>query len=150
MEKNNYKLALIINEYSSGGSFRESITEKLYREVDKFQRETGKSVSLNFTRSRVHLERAVTKLQASGYNFFVIAGGDGTLNDTIQYLKRGTIIIPLPIGNANGFATRLNIRDWQDTLQVVKNIINNRANLIDMDICEIVFKNSNGNYISKR
>ncbi len=105
---------------------------------------------VSFTRSREHIKKSVIKLQKQGCNLFVTGGGDGTLNDIIQYLDEGSILIPLPLGNANDFATRLKIYSWQDTVNIVKNIIYNKINLISIDLGEITYKDKNGNTQVKR
>ncbi len=145
-----YRIALVVNEHSRGGLHREAITETLYRELNAFQTETGHSVAVSFTRTREHVERAVVSLQKAGCNLFIVLGGDGTLNDVIQHLSEGTFLVPIPGGNANDFAKRLNIGHWRDTVAVVKNVLRGRVNVIGLDLGELSFRDAGGNRIARR
>ncbi len=149
-ERSKYKMAIIINEYSKGGDYRPLINEELYRQLDNFQKETGFIVAVSFTRSKAHIQKAVTSLQREGYNFLIICGGDGTINDVLQHVEESTIIIPIPGGNANDFARRLNIFHWRDSVQVIKNIVEGNANLIGIDVGEISFHDKNGTLCKRR
>ncbi|HBC75202.1 MAG: hypothetical protein A2008_08270 [Candidatus Wallbacteria bacterium GWC2_49_35] len=145
-----YKIALIINEYSKGGDYRPLINEELYRQLDGFQKETGHVVAVSFTRSKAHIQKAVTSLQREGFNFLIICGGDGTINDVLQHVAEGTVIVPIPGGNANDFSRRLNIFHWRDTLQIIKNIVEGSVNIIGMDVGEISFHGKDGAPMSRR
>lgn len=145
-----YRIALIINEYSKGGEYRPLINEELYRQLDAFHKETGHAVAVSFTRSKSHIQKAVTSLQREGYNFLIICGGDGTINDVLQHVAEGTFIVPIPGGNANDFSRRLNIFHWRDTVQVLKNVVDGSVNIIGMDVGEISFHDKDGNPMSRR
>ncbi len=144
-EKNaKYKIALIINEYSKGGDYRPLINEELYRQLDIFQKETGLVVAVSFTRSKAHIQKAVVSLQREGYNFLIICGGDGTINDVLQHVEEDTLIVPIPGGNANDFSRRLNIFHWRDSVQIIRNIVDGDVNIIGMDVGEISFHDKSG------
>lgn len=145
-----WKVALVVNEYSHGGSHRDAITEILYREIHAFQKETLHPVSLSFTRTRAHVERAVGSLQKAGCNLFIVLGGDGTLNDVLQHLNEGALLVPIPGGNANDFAKRLHIGHWRDTVQIVKNILRGRANLVGVDLGQLEYRNESGERVRRR
>ncbi|HOT77892.1 MAG TPA: diacylglycerol kinase family protein [Candidatus Wallbacteria bacterium] len=148
--KPKYKIALIINEYSKGGDYRPLINEELYRQLDDFQKSTGHPVAVSFTRSKTHIQKAVTSLQREGHNFLIICGGDGTINDVIQHVEEGTLIVPIPGGNANDFARRLNIFHWRDSVQIIKNIVEGNVNIIGIDAGEISFHDKSGAVVSRR
>jgi len=150
MDKQEYKIALVINEYSRGGNFRDAINEVLFREINKFQTETGHNVAISFTRTRDHIRKAINSLKKEGYNMFVVCGGDGTMNDTIQFLDEGHVFIPIPMGNANDFAKRLNIGHWRDSVEIVRGIIKGKVNLIGIDVGEISFFDGEGRRTSRR
>jgi diacylglycerol kinase family enzyme len=145
-----FKVALIINEYSKGGNWRELINEELYKQVDLFQKETGQMMAISPSRTREHVGRAVKSLCESGHNLFIIMGGDGTINDALQHLSHGSFIVPIPAGNANDFAKRLNIFHWRDTVQVVKNVISGKANVVGLDIGEMRFYDGTGQELRRR
>jgi len=86
----------------------------------------------------------VVSLQREGYNFLIVCGGDGTINDVLQHVIEGTLIIPIPGGNANDFARRLNIFHWRDTIQIIKNIVDETVNIIGVDVGEITFHDKDG------
>jgi diacylglycerol kinase (ATP) len=145
-----FKLALIINEFARGGNFRELITEELFKQINAFQNQTGHQITLTFTRTPQHVARAVPKLRKEGCNLFVIGGGDGTINDVLQHLGQDDVLIPIPFGNANDYARRLNIKNWQDSVQIVKNILSGKVSLVGVDIGEITFKDPDGTFQTKR
>lgn len=145
-----YKVAIIVNQYSSGGSYKPLIAEEFYNQINKFQLDTGHNMAISFSRTRTHIAKAVTSLQREGCNMFIICGGDGTINDVIQNMNEGNVIIPIPAGNANDFARRVNIFHWRDTIQAVKNILNGSVNLIGLDIGEVCFKNKSGEDLSRK
>lgn len=145
-----YKIALVINEYSSGGSFRPLINDELYNQVNIFQKETGYNIAISFTRSREHIPKVMGSLQKSGHNLFIAVGGDGTINDIIQHMNQGNILVPIPAGNANDFSARLHITHWRDTIKAVKGIIDGSLNVIGIDLGEIVFYNAEGKQLRRR
>jgi len=142
--RSKFKIAIIINEFSKGGEYRPLINEELYKQVDAFQKESGQTIAVSFTRNKNHIQKCVTSLQKEGFNTLIICGGDGTINDVIQHLNEGTLIIPIPGGNANDFARRLNIFHWRDSIQVLRNLMKGTVNIIGVDVGEIVFKDKSG------
>lgn len=145
-----WRIALVVNEFARGGNHRAALTEELYRQIQLFQDSTGHQVALTLTRTPEHIARAIPKLQKEGCNLFVSGGGDGTLNDILQQLQPGNILLPLPLGNANDFARRLNIHHWRDTVQVVKNILAGRVDLVGLDVGEVEFRGPDGEAIRRR
>lgn len=145
-----WRIALVVNEFARGGDHRAALTEELYRQIQLFQDSTGQKVALTLTRTPEHIARAIPKLQKEGCNLFISGGGDGTLNDILQQLQPGNILLPLPLGNANDFARRLNITHWRDTVQIVKNIIAGRINLMGLDVGEVQFRGEDGQTLTRR
>lgn len=69
------------------------------------------------------------------YNHILIAGGDGTIDRLVNYMKKNDIDIPigiLPTGTANDFANVLNIP--LDIDLCIENIINSEPKYIDLGV----------------
>ena len=69
------------------------------------------------------------------YNHILIAGGDGTIDRLVNYMKKNDIDIPigiLPTGTANDFANVLNIP--LDIDLCIENIINSDPKYIDLGV----------------
>ena len=69
------------------------------------------------------------------YNHILIAGGDGTIDRLVNYMKKNDIDIPigiLPTGTANDFANVLNIP--LDIDLCIENIINSEPKNIDLGV----------------
>lgn len=69
------------------------------------------------------------------YNHILIAGGDGTIDRLVNYMKKNDIDIPigiLPTGTANDFANVLNIP--LDIDLCIENIINSEPKYIDVGV----------------
>ena len=69
------------------------------------------------------------------YNHILIAGGDGTIDRLVNYMKKNDIDIPigiLPTGTANDFANVLNIP--LDIDVCIENIINSEPKYIDLGV----------------
>jgi len=155
--KTPYRIVFVINEMSRGGSTKNQLRDNLYKLMENFHKETGYRTAVLFSRNREHIGKSVGSMQAQGYNVFVTYGGDGTINDTIQNLNEGTIVIPIPAGNANDMAARLQMRNtrdtilaFKDTLEILDDLINQRINLIGLDVGEVFFHDKAGNSLKKR
>jgi diacylglycerol kinase family enzyme len=155
--KQKYRIAFVINELSRGGSTRPQIRENLYKLVEYFQRETGQQVAVLFSRNRDHIKKSLGPMQAQGFNTFVTYGGDGTINDTIQALNEGAFLLPIPAGNANDMASRLQLRNtrdtilaFEDTLHILEDLLNGRINVVGLDIGEVTFEDALGNKHRRR
>ena len=152
-----YKIAIVINEMSRGGSTREFLQGNLYKLIEAFQKDVGYQIAILLTRSREHLFKSIASMQSQGYNVFLTYGGDGTINDSIQCLNEGVFLIPISAGNANDFAGRLNIRNttdiqlaFEDVLAMIEDLVNDRVNVIGLDVGEIQFMNGAGQLSRKR
>ena len=69
------------------------------------------------------------------YNHILIAGGDGTIDRLVNYMKKNDIDIPigiLPTGTTNDFANVLNIP--LDIDLCIENIINSEPKYIDLGV----------------
>ena len=69
------------------------------------------------------------------YNHILIAGGDGTIDRLVNYMKKNDLDIPigiLPTGTANDFANVLNIP--LDIDLCIENIINSEPKYIDLGV----------------
>ncbi len=152
-----YRIVFVINEMSRGGSTKQQIRENLYKLVENFQKESGHKTAVLFSRNREHIGKSLSTMQNQGFNVFVTYGGDGTINDTIQNLNEGSFLIPIPAGNANDMAARLQLRNtrdtilaFTDTLAILDDLINRRINIIGLDVGEIFFTDSAGKSLKKR
>ena len=84
-------------------------------------------VSIYMTKKRGDATRFVYE-DAKNYDLLVCAGGDGTLNETIQGLMQGNICIPLgyiPAGTTNDFATSHGLSKFPR--QAAKHIMNGQT-----------------------
>ncbi len=117
---------LIYNPYSGDG--------RLIRNLDKiiefFQQNNYTLVPFRIS-NQVNLEDAFTDYM--NYEFFLLAGGDGTLNNIINVMKTLDIDKPvglLPTGTANDFSTCLGMP--KDILKACKQILNSNVKEIDL------------------
>lgn len=152
-----YRIVFIINEMSRGGSTKEQIRENLYKLVENFQKESGYKTAVLFSRNREHIGKSLATMQSQGFNVFLTYGGDGTINDTIQNLNEGSFLIPIPAGNANDMAARLQLRNtrdtilaFSDTLAILDDLINRRINIIGLDVGEVYFTDGSGKAVKRR
>ncbi|MBN1469907.1 MAG: YegS/Rv2252/BmrU family lipid kinase [Fusobacteriaceae bacterium] len=71
----------------------------------------------------------------SEYNHILIAGGDGTVNNTVNAMKNANIDLPiaiLPLGTANDFAGNLGMP--KDIEKACKQILNSEVRNIDLGL----------------
>ncbi len=71
----------------------------------------------------------------SEYNHILIAGGDGTVNNTVNAMKNANVDLPiaiLPLGTANDFAGNLGMP--KDIEEACKQILNSEVRNIDLGL----------------
>lgn len=69
----------------------------------------------------------------NSYSYILIAGGDGTVDTVVNYMKKSNIDLPigvLPVGTANDFAKFLGIP--QDVSKACKQILNSNVKNVDI------------------
>jgi len=69
----------------------------------------------------------------NSYSYILIAGGDGTVDNVVNYMKKSNIDLPigvLPVGTANDFAKFLGIP--QDVSKACKQILNSNVKNVDI------------------
>lgn len=79
--------------------------------------------------------REVFEQNLERYSVFVIAGGDGSVNEAIKYLvdQPGKLLAVYPLGSGNGFANELGFkRNLNSLLKDIK-----EGNTMDVDIIKI-------------
>lgn len=107
------RVGLIINPlagHRAGNRFGSGIARELRRD--------GFRVCARFTRAHGDATRIAREFVAEGQEAIVVAGGDGTLSETVQGLLEQGSDIPLgliPIGTGNDFAKALGLTplDWR-------------------------------------
>jgi YegS/Rv2252/BmrU family lipid kinase len=77
----------------------------------------------------------VFKSSIEKYKVFIVVGGDGTINETLQYLynRNDKLLAVLPAGSGNGFSRELGFRDS------IQSLINDtkKGELLNVDILSI-------------
>lgn len=101
------KMLLLYNSKAGDASF----STRLHDFVEVFQ--DGFIVEMCDV-TGVELSRRLSKLNSDDYSFFIIAGGDGTVNRVINELMGFNIKVPtgiLPVGTSNDFGENLKMPD---------------------------------------
>lgn len=83
----------------------------------------------------VELSSRLSKLNISDYSFFIIAGGDGTVNRVINILMKFNIKVPagiLPVGTSNDFGEILKMPD--NFIEYRQLLREGRGNIKNLDI----------------
>lgn len=122
------RVKLIYNPFSGGG--------KVLKQIDRIQKvyqENGYLLDL----FRISYQSDYKDLlkDISNYNHFLISGGDGTINQIINFLKENLVEIPLgilPLGTSNDFAKNLNISDSIE--EMCLNLINSKKTELDLGV----------------
>ncbi len=126
MEQIDEKDILIIINPNSG--------KKNVRKVLKEIRSLNADIPYVITRNTGELEQ-VFRSGIEKYKVFIVAGGDGTVNETIQYLygRKDKFLAVLPAGSGNGFARELG---FGDSLKSLTGDIKKGASL-DVDVLSV-------------
>ncbi len=113
------KALLIYNPVAGDRSFPDFLDTLLQKTANEFFISILRTTEeKNFYRKNLHF------FKKSKFDYIFIAGGDGTINQLINFLMVENIDIPLaiiPAGTANDFATYLNMpSDFADCIEVIK------------------------------
>ncbi|WP_439483881.1 diacylglycerol/lipid kinase family protein [Cyclobacterium plantarum] len=76
----------------------------------------------------------IKKLVKDGdYDLILVGGGDGTIKMVAEALEGKKIkLLPIPFGSANGLATCLGLKTWEDSLESL-----DKGSTIDMDLMDV-------------
>ena len=125
-------ILLIINPNASKGRGR-----KKAKEIQTLFREFGRECTVAYTRASGHAESLAKRGALYGYDTIVAAGGDGTVNETVNgIMKSGATGIRMgiiPIGRGNDFAWMAGIPNNQK--KAVRLIAEGKASRIDVGLC---------------
>lgn len=122
-----FKVKFIYNPHSGN----EEIISNLDLVIRKYQEKNYLIVPFRITDFN-HLEDAFTDLDDS-YHHILIAGGDGTINQVINNMKKYKINLPiaiLPVGTANDFAKYMEIPE--NIASACDKILNGEIQSIDI------------------
>ncbi len=99
------KVLLIYNPFSGNKTFKNNLDYI----INKFQEKNYQIIPY---RMDDDLDEMISNINNNSYNRILVAGGDGTIHQTINSLIKNSIDIPLgifPVGTANDFAQNLNL-----------------------------------------
>jgi len=126
------KLLLVVNPVAG----RIRVSEAFFEIVKTFN-DGGYSVTVHMTKERGEAAR-VTAQRGSEYDLIVFCGGDGTLNEGVTGLLRGSVQRPIgyiPCGTTNDFAAGLGL-ERDDLVQAARNIVAGKSYTIDVGMLE--------------
>ena len=90
------KIGVIVNPISGGGSAVSFIPE--------IKKQVPGITELVVTRKSGEATLAAESFSRSGFDFIIVAGGDGTLNEASQgIIGTESVLVPLPFGNGSDF-----------------------------------------------
>ena len=125
-------ILLIINPNASKGQGK-----KKAREIQELFRKLGRECTVAYTRAPGHAESLAKRGALYGYDTIVAAGGDGTVNETVNgIMKSGCSSVRMgiiPIGRGNDFAWMAGIPRNQK--KAVKLIADGLSSHIDVGFC---------------
>ncbi|MPM04152.1 lipid kinase YegS [bioreactor metagenome] len=100
------KSIIIVNPVSGTHHSRSSL-----QKIRQWAESSGALCEIESTRYRGHASELAAEALAKGYNHFIVAGGDGTLNEvaSVIYTKPGVSLGIVPRGSGNGLALHLGI-----------------------------------------
>lgn len=131
MNKENIKLKkvkFIYNPFSGGGKIKDSLD-------DIFQIYQSNGYLLDLFRISYDADLVEIIDNIEEYDHFLISGGDGTVNQVINIIKKAQKDIPigiLPCGTANDFATLLNVpKKIEDACEA---IIKSQGEFVDIGV----------------
>ena len=126
-------ILLIINPNASKGRGR-----KKAKQIQALFRGLGRECTVAYTRAPGHAESLARRGASYGYDTIVAAGGDGTVNETVNgILKSGAKNVRMgviPIGRGNDFAWMAGIPGNQK--KAVRLIASGNAKRIDAGLCK--------------
>ncbi len=125
-------ILLIINPNASKGRGR-----KKAKEIQALFRSYGRECTVAYTRAPGHAESLAKRGALYGYDTIVAAGGDGTVNETVNGIMKsgasGVRMGIIPIGRGNDFSWMAGIPRNQK--KAVKLIVQEKARAIDVGFC---------------
>jgi YegS/Rv2252/BmrU family lipid kinase len=122
------KVKLIYNPFSGNN--------KIVNEIDKIigiYQKNGYQLILFRISYEANLEDAFLDLKDGSWDHLLLAGGDGSISDSINMIKKHNIELPvgvLPTGTANDFAKCIGVPN--DIEEACKQIINSSPKLVDL------------------
>ena len=122
------KVKLIYNPISGNGSFKNNIDYI----IERFQQK-GYQIEPFRIDKREKLEEMISKIKPSEYKKVLVAGGDGTINQVVNFLLKHNIDLPLgifPAGTANDYAQYFNLP--QDIEEIVEILLRDNYTLSDI------------------
>lgn len=123
------KLRFIYNPVSGNGILK----TKLDSLIEKFQRH-GFQVIPHKLLGKNDVKKAFENTDTGDYHAIVAAGGDGTIHDVVNQMKKHNINIPLgiiPSGTSNDFASYLNLpKTIDECIDIIT--IKNNAEFVDI------------------
>ncbi len=126
-------ILLIINPNASKGRGK-----KKAKEIQALFREFGRECTVAYTRAPGHAESLAKRGALYGYDTIVAAGGDGTVNETVNGIMRagtaGVRMGIIPIGRGNDFSWMVGIPSNQK--KAVRLIAEGKARRIDVGFCK--------------
>ncbi len=130
------KVLFLVNPYAGGKGNRAAVDIACSRFAD-----AGWDTTTIRTESPDHSAELIGSAHENGYELLVVAGGDGTLLNTIQHLPLGShenpSILPfgiIPLGSGNDFYRGTGAP--RDPAGAAENIINGKPVPIDVGLCE--------------
>ena len=125
-------ILLIINPNASKGQGRRKA-----KEIQALFRELGRECTVAYTRAPGHAESLARRGASYGYGTIVAAGGDGTVNETVNGIMqsgaKGVRMGVIPIGRGNDFAWMVGIPKNQRKAVMI--IAEGRSWSIDVGLC---------------
>lgn len=125
-------ILLIINPKASKGHGK-----KKAKEIQALFREFGRECTVAYTRAPGHAESLAKRAALYGYDTIVAAGGDGTVNETVNGIMKskvsGVRMGIIPIGRGNDFAWMAGIPRNQK--KAVKLIAEGKSMKTDVGFC---------------
>jgi YegS/Rv2252/BmrU family lipid kinase len=138
------KYTFIINPIAGKGR-----GEKIAPELRTYLDTIGCNFEIIFTKKKNDAKLIVENLSTSVNNHVVAVGGDGTVNEIVNGLKKDTNIIVsvLPIGSGNDFARSVNLLgDWKSILDFI--LASNTFHTIDLGL--IIYSDTNNKELKTR
>lgn len=121
------KVRFIYNPYSG----ENAILKELDSIIDMHQ-EKGYTIVPYRIKKNINLIEAMDEIDSS-YEYILIAGGDGTIDNVVNAMKKRNINLPIgviPVGTANDFAKFIGMP--LDIIECVNQILNSKSTYVDL------------------
>lgn len=102
----------------------------IIKQIENYEDKLSYFISSSYDKFIQFLDKNINK-----YKVFVIVGGDGTINSSINYFYNYTdkILAVIPTGSGNGFAREFGFEN--NINKLIHDILNN--NIIEVDVLEV-------------